>query len=296
MASLIKLSKNKLTIKSAIEMLNNALLNSDVFFGHGTDNAWDEAVWMVLFVLKYPVDQPINNADTELKLDDIKALEVIVNKRINDNIPLAYLINSAWFCGLEFYVDERVIVPRSPIAECIFDAFEAWVNSDEITDVLDLCTGSGCIALATAHYMPHVNVDASDFSQAALEVAHINRKKLGLEDRVHFIYSDVFKDIPFKQYDVIVSNPPYVDEGDFKSMPKEFSHEPEMALTSGSDGLFVTHTILENAKKYLKPNGILIIEVGNSQRHLLEKSPLPFSWFEVENGGGGVFLLRAEQL
>ena len=114
-------------------MLNNALLNSDVFFGHGTDNAWDEAVWMVLFVLKYPVDQPINNADTELKLDDIKALEVIVNKRINDNIPLAYLINSAWFCGLEFYVDERVIVPRSPIAECIFDAFEPWVNSDEIT-------------------------------------------------------------------------------------------------------------------------------------------------------------------
>ena len=296
MASPIKLSTNKLTIKSAIEMLNNALLNSDVFFGHGTDNAWDEAVWMVLFVLNYPVDQPINNADTELKLDDIKALEVIVNKRINDNIPLAYLINSAWFCGLEFYVDERVIVPRSPIAECIFDAFEPWVNSDEITDVLDLCTGSGCIALATAHYMPHVNVDASDFSQAALEVAHINRKKLGLEDRVHFIYSDVFKDIPFKQYDVIVSNPPYVDEGDFKSMPKEFSHEPEMALTSGSDGLFVTHAILENAKKYLKPNGILIIEVGNSQRHLLEKSPLPFLWFEFENGGGGVFLLRADQL
>ena len=286
----------KLTIKQAIEWANNIMLQSDVYFGHGTDNAWDEAVWLVLFVLKRDVTQPIDDADSVLTIAEVNNLKTTVNKRIKDKLPLSYLINSAWFCGLEFYVDERVIVPRSPLAECIYNQFEPWINSEKITDVLDLCTGSGCIALAIAHYMPWLKVDASDLSQQALEVAKINRQKLQLENRVQFYQSDVFNNIPAKKYDVIISNPPYVDRSDFDSMPSEFSHEPEMALISGNDGLLVTHTILTNAKKYLKKGGVLIVEVGNSQRHLIKQSNLPFLWLEFENGGDGVFLLTQQQL
>ncbi len=285
-----------LTIKKAIEWSNNAMLNSDVYFGHGTDNAWDEAVWAVLFVLKRNVAQPINDADTLLTNKQVSELHAIMEKRISQKRPLSYLIHSAWFCALEFYVDERVIVPRSPLAQCILDGFEPWVKSDNITDVLDLCTGSGCIALAIAHYMPWVKVDGADFSKKALAVANINRDKLGLKDRVNFYYSDVFKNIPEKKYNVIISNPPYVDKDDFDSMPKEFSHEPKMALMSGNDGLFVTHNILAHAKKYLKKGGVLIVEVGNSQRHLIKQSNLPFLWLNFKNGGDGVFLLRQDQL
>ncbi len=286
----------KRTLKSAIEYTESELLKGEAFFGHGTDNAWDEAVWLVLSALQRPVDQLINDANKLLNSNEIKKINYLIQKRIKNKKPLAYLTNQAWFCGLEFYVDERVIIPRSPIAECILNGFDPWLDITSAKSVLDLCTGSGCIALAIAHYFPHLSVDASDFSQDALDVAKINRKNMDLEDRVNLVYSDAFRNIAEKKYDLIVSNPPYVDLPDYRSMPKEFCHEPEMALISGNDGLFVTNQILRQAKKYLSDQGVLIVEVGNSKKHLIDKWDLPFEWIDFEYGGEGVFVLRANQL
>ncbi|EEX36679.1 hypothetical adenine-specific methylase yfcB [Vibrio metschnikovii CIP 69.14] len=219
-----------------------------------------------------------------------------VIKRINERTPIAYLTNKAWFCGLEFFVDERVLVPRSPIGELIQAQFSPWLL-DEPTRIMDLCTGSGCIAIACAYAFPEAEVDAIDISADALQVAEQNIQDHGLEQQVFPIRSDLFRDLPKEQYDIIVTNPPYVDQEDMNSLPDEFKHEPELGLAAGTDGLKLARRILANAPHYLTDNGILVCEVGNSMIHLVDQYPnIPFTWLEFENGGHGVFLLTKQQL
>ena len=212
-------------------------------------------------------------------------------------MPAAYLTNKAWYAGWEFYVDERVLIPRSPIAEMVANRFEPFLKH-EPTRIMDLCTGSGCIAIIMAHEFPHAEVDAIDISVDALNVAERNINDHGLEQQVIPIRSDLFRDLPAgDQYDLIVSNPPYVDSEDMSDLPDEFRHEPELALASGSDGLKLTKRLLANAADFLKENGVLVVEVGNSMIHLEAQFPeVPFTWVEFENGGHGVFVMTKAEL
>lgn len=219
-----------------------------------------------------------------------------VIRRVNERIPVAYLTNRAWFCGHEFYVDERVLVPRSPIGELINNKF-AGLISKQPQHILDMCTGSGCIAIACAYAFPEAEVDAVDISPDALAVAEQNIEEHGLIHNVIPIRSDLFRDLPKVQYDLIVTNPPYVDAEDMSDLPNEYRHEPELGLASGTDGLKLTRRILGNAADYLADDGVLICEVGNSMVHLMEQYPdVPFTWLEFDNGGDGVFMLTKEQL
>ncbi|CCN84276.1 N5-glutamine methyltransferase [Vibrio nigripulchritudo SFn27] len=267
-----------------------------LFYGHGTDNAWDEAVQLILPTLYLPIDVPSHLLNSRLTSSERLRIVERVVKRINDRTPTAYLTNKAWFVGLEFYVDERVLVPRSPIGELIEAQFQPWLV-EEPTRIMDLCTGSGCIAIACAHAFPHAEVDAVDISSDALEVAEQNIQDHGMEQQVFPIRSDLFRDLPKDKYNLIVSNPPYVDEEDMNSLPEEFTHEPELGLAAGTDGLKLVRRILANAPDYLTDDGILICEVGNSMVHMMEQYPhIPFTWVEFENGGHGVFMLTREQM
>ncbi len=269
---------------------------SDLFYGHGTDNPWDEAVALVLQSLNLPFDSPEPLLNTRLIPIEKQLITQRIGARINQRIPLAYLTNKAYFCGQEYFVDERVLVPRSPIAELIETHFEPWIDYDSVQNILDLCTGSGCIAIACAEYFPEALVDGSDISAEAIQVAEINREKLQQEN-VAFYQSDLFKNLDKKAYDIIVSNPPYVDEEDFDEIPKEFLAEPKLGLTSGIDGLELTDKILSQAADYLSEKGILIVEVGNSAEALEARYPqVEFTWLEFERGGHGVFLLTKKQL
>lgn len=267
-----------------------------LFYGHGTDNAWDEAVQLVLPSLYLPIDIPADVRGSRLTSSERLRIVERVVRRINERTPTAYLTNKAWFCGLEFFVDERVLVPRSPIGELIETQFSPWLI-EEPTRIMDLCTGSGCIAIACAHAFPEAEVDAIDISTDALEVAEQNVQDHGMEQQVFPIRSDLFRDLPKDKYDLIVSNPPYVDQEDMDSLPEEFQHEPELGLAAGSDGLKLVRRILSNAPDYLSDNGILICEVGNSMVHMMEQYPnVPFTWIEFEHGGHGVFMLTRDQL
>ncbi|MDG3088706.1 50S ribosomal protein L3 N(5)-glutamine methyltransferase [Vibrio hannami] len=268
-----------------------------LFYGHGTDNAWDEAVQLILPTLYLPIDVPPHVLNSRLTTSERQRIVNRVVKRINERTPTAYLTNKAWFCGLEFYVDERVLVPRSPIGELIEAQFQPWLIQ-EPQRIMDLCTGSGCIAIACAHAFPDAEVDAIDISTDALEVAEQNIQDHGMEQQVFPVRSDLFRDLPDgDKYDIIVSNPPYVDEEDMNSLPEEFTHEPELGLAAGTDGLKLVRRILANAPDYLNENGILICEVGNSMVHMMDQYPqIPFTWIEFENGGHGVFMLTREQM
>ncbi|WP_413111935.1 50S ribosomal protein L3 N(5)-glutamine methyltransferase [Thaumasiovibrio sp. DFM-14] len=267
-----------------------------LFYGHGTDNAWDEAVALVLPSLYLPIDIPAHVRESRLTSSEKLRIVERVVRRINERVPTAYLTNKAWFCGLEFYVDERVLVPRSPIAELIEAQFQPWLTP-EPSRILDLCTGSGCIGIACAHAFPNAEVDIVDISTDALAVAEQNIQDHGLEQQVIPMRSDLLRDIPKDKYDLIVTNPPYVDEEDMNSLPDEFEHEPELGLAAGTDGLKLVRRILANAPDYLKETGILICEVGNSMVHMMEQYPeIPFTWIEFEHGGHGVFMLTRQQL
>ncbi len=267
-----------------------------LFYGHGTDNAWDEAVQLVLPTLYLPIDIPANTQEARLTTSERLRIVERVIKRINTRIPIAYLTNKAYFCGLEFYVDERVLIPRSPISELIQNKFQPLLPH-EPQRILDLCTGSGCIGIACAYAFPDAEVDLVDISTDALEVAEINIESHELELQVFPIRSDLLRDLPKDKYDLIVSNPPYVDEEDMNNLPNEFRHEPELGLAAGSDGLKLMRRIIANAPNYLTKEGILICEVGNSMVHVEEQYPdLPLTWLDFENGGHGVFMMTYDDL
>ncbi len=284
------------TLQDMIRWTVSRFNAAQLFYGHGTDNAWDEAVQLILPTLYLPIDVPPHVLNSRLTGSERLRIVERVIKRINERTPVAYLTNKAWFCGLEFFVDERVLVPRSPIGELIQAQFAPWLL-DEPTRIMDLCTGSGCIAIACAYAFPDAEVDAIDISADALQVAEQNIQDHGLEQQVFPLRSDLFRDLPQEQYDIIVTNPPYVDQEDMNSLPEEFKFEPELGLAAGSDGLKLARRILANAPNYLTDNGILVCEVGNSMVHLMEQYPdIPFTWLEFENGGHGVFLLTKQQL
>ena len=269
---------------------------ADIYYGQGYDSAWDESLQLVLGGLQLPLDLPTELFQSRLTPSEKETLVQLVLARIQQRVPVAYLTNSAWFCGHEFYVDERTIIPRSPISALIQDRFEGLLDAVP-QRILDLCTGSGCIAIACAYAFPEAEVDAVDLSFDALNVAEINIERHQLAHRVFPIQSDLFANIEGQKYDLIVTNPPYVDEEDLAEMPEEFHFEPELALGSGMDGLDITKQILKQAPNYLTENGLLVCEVGNSMVSLIEQYPeVPFEWVELKNGGLGVFALRYKEL
>ncbi|MBB1269549.1 50S ribosomal protein L3 N(5)-glutamine methyltransferase [Shewanella sp. SR44-3] len=272
--------------------------DANIYYGHGTDNAWDEAIALVFHALHLPEEIGQQVILSNLTSSEKHKIVELIIRRVRERLPVPYLTNKANFAGLEFYVDERVLVPRSPIAEMINNGFSPWLYNKQVNRVMDLCTGSGCIAIACAYLFEDAEVDALDISEDALEVAQINIESLGVMERVFPIQSDVFSSIPKgPQYDLIVSNPPYVDAQDIGDMPDEYHHEPAIGLASGRDGLDLTKRILANAADYLTQDGVLVVEVGNSMVHLMEQFPqVPFTWVEFEQGGDGVFVLTRDQL
>lgn len=289
-------TKELSTIQDVIRWAYSSFSDSELFYGHGTENPWDEAVSLVLLSLSLPFDTPDTILQSNLTTSEKRMLCMRVMRRINERVPVAYLTNKAIFCESEYFIDERVLVPRSPIGELIQNHFEPWVNYEKVTNILDLCTGSGCIAIACAQYFPDALVDAGDISEDCIDVSEINRENLQ-QDNVAFYQSDLFENIPSKKYDIIVSNPPYVDEEDFIDIPKEFLAEPKLGLTSGKDGLVLTRKILQQANEFLADDGILVVEVGNSAQALEEYYPaIEFTWLEFERGGLGVFLLTKQQV
>ena len=268
-----------------------------VHYGHGTDNALDEAAYLILQALHLPADLDSNWLDARLCRSERQRLAGLIRQRCIERIPTAYLVNRAWFAGLEFHADARALVPRSPLAELIQQGFAPWVEPDRVQRILDLCTGGGSIALACAHYFPEAMVDATDLSADALALAHENRAALHLDEQVELLQGDLFAPVAGRRYDLIVSNPPYVDATDMFDLPDEFRHEPELALAAGDDGLILAKRILATAADRLTDGGVLVVEVGNSYVHLQQQFPdVPFTWVEFEQGGHGVFVITKAQL
>lgn len=285
------------TIRDFLRWTISRFNEAGIFYGHGTDNAFDEAIALILHTLHLPHDINPQLLEGRLTLTERETLYKVIQRRIHERIPLAYLTHEAWFAGLPFYVDERVLIPRSSIAELIENQFQPWIEADSVHHILDLCTGSGCIAIAAAKYFPYAEIDATDISHDALAVAKINVLKHEVEDQVHLIQGDLFKPLTHKKYDLIVSNPPYVDLEDMASLPAEYKHEPKLGLEAGQLGLDIVNKILQQSLEYLNPQGILIVEVGNSEHALSDMFPdIPFTWLDFQDGDGGVFLLTAEQL
>lgn len=286
-----------LTLKDFIRWGYSQLNQSEVVYGHGTDNAMDEVFVLVLHALHLPHELPETYLDCRLTVTERTKISDWIEQRICRRIPTAYLTHEAWFAQLPFYVDERVLIPRSPIAELIEDAFTPWIDPGNVYSILDLCTGSGCIAIACAYAFPDARIDAADISTDALDVARINIKNHGLEDQVQAIESDVFQRLDGKQYDVIVSNPPYVCADEMQGLPEEYRHEPRLGLEAGDKGLDIVDRILKQGNTFLNEGGILIVEVGNSQKAVMDAYPdIPFLWLDFSRGGEGVFLLTSEQL
>lgn len=280
-------------LRWAVTQFNRA----ELYFGHGTDNPWDEAAVLLAHTLHLSALTEPALLSTRLTGTEKRQFVDLLQQRVEQRIPAAYLTSQAYFAGLPFYVDERVLVPRSPIGELIQQQFSRWFPTQAPQRILDLCTGSGCIAIACANYLPESEVDAVDVSQDALMVAEFNIAQHGLEERVFPIQSDCFSALPGQRYDLIVTNPPYVDAEDMADLPAEYQHEPELGLASGEDGLALTRQILREAAAHLTEQGVLICEVGNSMVALAEQYPtVPFEWIEFKQGGIGVFALTKAQL
>ena len=291
-------AQNLLTVRDYLRFAVSRFNEAKLFFGHGSSDAYDEAAYLILHTLHLPLDrlEPFLDA----RLTDSERAEVlnIIHRRVEHRIPAAYLTHQALLGNFSFYVDERVIVPRSFIAELLLEQLSPWIaNPEEIHSVLDLCTGSGCLAILAAHAFPNANVDAADMSPAALAVAERNVADYHLQDRVDLIESDLFAKLDSKRYDLIISNPPYVDAESVKALPQEYLHEPKLALGSGHDGLDATRIILKDAAQHLTENGILIVEIGHNRDALEAAYPdLPFTWLDVSAGDQFVFMLHKNDL
>lgn len=285
------------TIRDYIRYATSRFNEAGLFFGHGTDNAWDEAIALVFHTLHLPHHIHPTVLPAHLTKNEQLQLIQLIEQRVTQRIPLAYLTHEAWFAGLSFYVDERVLIPRSSLAELILKHFQPWLGSMEPQTILDLGTGGGCIAIACAKNFSSAQIDASDVSLDALSVTKINVLRHGVEEQVHLYESDLFSALPSKKYDLIISNPPYVSSEEMSTLPPEYLHEPKLGLLAGAEGLDFVTRILKDAPLFLKPNGLLIVEVGNSEIALQKRFPkIPFTWVEFEQGEGGVFILTAEQL
>jgi ribosomal protein L3 glutamine methyltransferase len=285
------------TVRELIERNARRLRRARVHFGHGTDNAWDEAAALIWHALRLPVRAGAAVYERRVRAADVRRAETLVSRRITERVPAVYLTGRTWFAGLQFHVDSRVLVPRSPLAELIERRFQPWIDPARVRRVLDIGTGSGCIAIAAAKAFPAARVDAADISRDALDVARRNVRAHRLSRRVRPLASDHFSALGRTRYDIIVSNPPYVGARELSSLPAEYRHEPRLALAAGRDGLDSVRVILRDAGRHLKPRGILVVEVGNTERAVRRAYPkLPFVWLHFDRGGGGVFLLTAEQL
>jgi ribosomal protein L3 glutamine methyltransferase len=285
------------TVRDAVLWAADQFEAAGLWFGHGTDNALDEAAWLVAARLALPFDALDANAGRALSAAEQTRIRDTVAARIATRQPLAYLLNEAWFAGEKFYVDARVLVPRSLVGEFILERFAPWVEPERVRTALDLCTGSGCIAIAIAHAFPDAQVDAADLSRDALAVAAINVGQHGLEDRVRLVESDLFAALAGRRYDLIVTNPPYVDAVDMAGLPAEYRAEPALGLASGHDGLDAIRAILSQAAAHLNPGGVLVAEVGNSAETLQNRYPdIPFLWLATATGDECVFLLNQADL
>jgi ribosomal protein L3 glutamine methyltransferase len=286
------------TIRDWLRFTVSRFEESGIFYGHGTDNAYDEAAWLILSALHLPHDTLENFLDAVITEQERRHLAHLVERRVTERTPTAYLVREAWLKGFKFYVDERVIVPRSFIAELLAEQLAPWIEFPEmVTSAADICTGSGCLGVLLAHAFPDAAIDVVDISPDAISVANINIANYGLQEQVQAIQSDMFTALKGKTYDLIISNPPYVDAPSMATLPQEYRNEPQLALGSGLAGLDHTHTLLREAPKHLNEGGLLVVEIGHNRDALLEAYPdLPFTWLEVEAGNEFVFLLTKEQL
>jgi ribosomal protein L3 glutamine methyltransferase len=286
------------SLGATVEDTERAFIEANLYFGHGSASAYDEAAYLVLHTLKLPLDDLDSVWDRALTAGEQGAINALVQRRIRERIPLAYLTHEAWLGPYRFYVDERVIVPRSFIAELLDEELSPWITDpDAVATALDLCTGSGCLAILAALTFPNARVDAVDLSSDALEVAKRNVDDYELNERVSLIESDMFSALKGRTYDVIISNPPYVTAASMSALPDEYHREPEMALASGQDGLDHVRIILREAPKHLNDNGLLVVEVGFNRDGVEAAFPhIPFTWAEVSAGDGVVFLITREEL
>ncbi len=290
-------AKHLTTVRDILRFAVSRFNEAGLHFGHGSDNAHDEAAYLILHTLNLPLDTLEPYLDAKLLSAEKEEVLGLIERRVTERIPVAYLTHQAWQGEFDFYVDERVIVPRSFVYELLGEPLLPWIEHDELVHrALDLCTGSGCLAIQMAHHYPAAEIDAVDLSLDALEVAAVNIESYGLEERINLIHTDLFEGLE-DTYDLIVSNPPYVDAESVAELPEEYLHEPELALGSGSDGLDATREIILQAAKFLNPKGVLLVEIGHNRDVLEAAYPeLPFTWLETSGGDGFVFLLTREQL
>lgn len=292
-------AKNQLaTVRDLLRFAVSRFNEAELFFGHGTHNAYDEAAYLILHTLHLPLDTLDPFLDARLTATELGVVLNILERRVKERVPAAYLTHEAWLGDFKFYVDERVIVPRSFIAELLRERLAPWVaDPDAVESGLDLCTGSGCLAILMAHAFPNAMIDAVDISEDALDVAQRNVLDYGLDEQVILLRSDLFSGLQDQRYDVIVSNPPYVNAESMEALPEEYRREPSLALASGEDGLDHIRTILRDAPKHLNQGGLLVVESGHNRDTLEGAFPhLPFTWLETSAGDEFVFLLRREQL
>jgi ribosomal protein L3 glutamine methyltransferase len=287
-----------MTFADCVEQVERQLICARLFFGHGTDNAFDEATWLVM--LAAGIDLNTDHMNWQQALSDTQqaAVEQLAKRRIETRKPLAYLVRRAWFAGHEFYIDERAIIPRSHIGEWIPDRFEPWLRRAPVKTVLDLCTGSGCIAVAIALAFPEAKVDAADISSIALQVAAINIKKHALDQRIRLLQGDLFQVVTeAAPYDLIICNPPYVSDQSMAFLPPEYCFEPQLALGGGSDGLDIIHRVLTEARRHLNKAGRLFVEVGSAAKAVEKTWPtVPFTWLAAFTGESAVLTLTAREL
>jgi ribosomal protein L3 glutamine methyltransferase len=291
-------TESLITVRDWLRFAVSRFNEAQLFFGHGSDNAFDEAAYLILHTLHLPLDRLDPFLDASLTHGESEQVQTVIERRVRERVPAAYLTHEAWLGEHRFYVDARVIVPRSFIAELLHEELAPWIESpDAVTRVLDLCTGSGCLAILAALAFPDAGIDAVDLSKEALEVAGRNVADYGLTDRVELIESDLFSALDGRTYDVILSNPPYVNAESVAALPPEYQAEPALALGSGVDGLDATRQILAKAKAHLNPGGLLVVEIGHNRDALEAAYPtLPFTWLDTAGGDQFVFLLRREDL